>query len=239
MTIAAIVVLALVALAPLAIALGGRGTARGRRESALRIQRAQLAELDRDLAAGRIAAAEHASATLEIQRRLLAAAELAEPEARRGSTVPLVAALVVVPVLAGGLYWASQGHPSMPAAPFAERVADEAKDSREAETLIAKLRARLAAMDQKSEVARQGYLLLGNAEDSLGHLQKAAEAWHKALSIRFDPGLGALTAEAQTRLEGKVSDESQALFRRALAEAPADAPWRSIAEQRLTEAAKQ
>jgi cytochrome c-type biogenesis protein CcmH len=239
MTIAAIVLLAVVALAPLALALARRGIARGRRESALRIQRAQLSELDRDLAGGRIAAAEHATATLEIQRRLLATAEIAEPETRPGSALPLLAALLLVPALAVGLYWASNGQPAMPAMPFAERKAAEAKDSAKAEALIAKLRDKLAAMDQTSELARQGYLLLGNAEDSLGHLEKAAEAWHKALAIRFDPGLGALTAEAQTRLEGKVSDESLALFRRALAEAPADAPWRSIAEQRVAEAAKQ
>ncbi len=56
MTIAALVLLALIALAPLAFALCRHGTARSRRDSALRIQRAQLAELDRDLADGRIAA---------------------------------------------------------------------------------------------------------------------------------------------------------------------------------------
>lgn len=238
MTIAVLVLLAVVALAPLGYALVRDSAPRSRRDSALRIQRAQLAELDRDFAEGRIAAAEHATAKLEIQRRLLAAADTAEPEGRAGSALPVAAALVVVPLLGAALY-AIDGHPTMPAAPLAERIAEQAKDTKEAERLIAQLREKLAGMDQKSEVARQGYLLLGNAEDSLGHLRKAATAWHKALSIRFDPGLGALTAEAQTRLEGKVSDESLALFRRALAEAPPDAPWRQIAEQRVAEAAKQ
>lgn len=239
MTIVALVVLALVALAPLAFVLGRLRQSRGRRDSALAIQRAQLAELDRDLAEGRIAPAEHAAALLELQRRLLATAAAQEPEARPGSALPVLATLVLVPVLAVGLYWGSGGHPSLPAAPLAARQAQEAKENREAEALIAKLREKLAAMDQASDTARQGYLLLGNAENSLGHLALAAEAWHKALAIRFDPGLGALAAEAQTRLEGRVSDESAALFRRALAEAPADAPWRQLAEQRLTEAEKQ
>jgi cytochrome c-type biogenesis protein CcmH len=231
MTIAAIVLLAL-------LALGRQGVARGRRDSALRIQRAQLAELDRDLAEGRIAPAEHATATLEVQRRLLATAESAEPEVRRGSAMPVLATLVLVPVLGVALY-AIDGHPSMPAAPLAERIRAANRDSQRAEVLIGRLRDKLAAMDQTSEVARQGYLLLGNAEDSIGHLEKAADAWHKALAIRFDPGLAALTAEAQTRLQGKVSTESVALFQRALAEAPPNAPWRQIAEQRLAEAAKQ
>jgi cytochrome c-type biogenesis protein CcmH len=239
MIFAALVLLALVALAPLGLALIGRGGGRGRRESALRIQRAQLAELDRDLAEGRIAPAEHTTATLEIQRRLLATAEIAEPADQRGSVLPLAMTLVLVPALAAGLYWQSHGHPLLPAAPLAERVAAQAKDTAQAEVLIAKLREKLATLDQKSEIARQGYLLLGNAEDSIGHLAPAAAAWHKALAIRFDPGLAAMTAEAQTRLEGRISDESLALFRRALAEAPADAQWRDFVQQRLAEAAKQ
>jgi cytochrome c-type biogenesis protein CcmH len=238
MIFVAIVLLAVAALAPLGLTLLRQGAARGRRDSALRIQRAQLAELDRDLADGRIAQAEHATATLEVQRRLLATAETTEPEPQAGSPWPVLAALVLVPLLGAALYLID-GHPSMPAVPFAERQAMAAKDTQQAEALIGKLREKLAAMDQRSDVARQGYLLLGNAEDSIGHLSQAAEAWHRALAIRFDPGLGALTAEAQTRLEGRVSDESMALFRRALAEAPADAPWRQLAEERLAEAAKQ
>lgn len=238
MTFVAIVLLALVALAPLAWALRRQGAARGRRESALRIQRAQLAELDRDFAEGRIAAPEHAVARLEVQRRLLATAEIADPEVKRGSALPVLATLVLVPLLGAALY-SIDGHPLMPAEPFADRVIAAARDSRRAEALIEKLRNKLATMDQTSEVTRQGYLLLGNAEDSIGHLAQAAAAWHKALAIRFDPGLAALTAEAQTRLEGKVSPQSLALFRRALAEAPPDAPWRQIAERRLAQAAKQ
>jgi cytochrome c-type biogenesis protein CcmH len=239
MIYAAIALLALVALAPVAWALARQGTARGRRESALRIQGAQLAELDRDLADGRIGPAEHATAKLEVQRRLLAAAEIAEPETKRGSVLPLAATLVLVPALAVGLYFESHGRPDLPAAPLAVRIQAQAKENKEAEALVAKLRDKLATLDQSSEVARQGYILLGNAEESLDHLALAAVAWHKALRIRFDPGLAALTAEAQTRLEGRVSDESIALFQRALSEAPADAPWRQIAEQRLAEAAKQ
>jgi cytochrome c-type biogenesis protein CcmH len=67
------------------------------------------------------------------------------------------------------------------------------------------------------------------------NLPGAAEAWHKALDGRFDPMLAAQTAEAMTRVNGQVNSESAALFRRALAEAPADAPWRSIVERRLAE----
>ena len=70
----AIALLAAIALAPLALSLRRTAAARGRQEAAIALHRAQLAELDRDLADGRIAAAEHANAVLEVQRRLLAAA---------------------------------------------------------------------------------------------------------------------------------------------------------------------
>jgi cytochrome c-type biogenesis protein CcmH len=239
MIYAAIVLLALLALSPLAWALARQGSARGRRDSALRIQGAQLAELDRDLADGRIAPAEHATAKLEIQRRLLAAADIAEPDVRRGSVLPLAASLLLVPALAVGLYFVSHGRPELPAAPLAQMRLARAAENKESEALVAKLRDRLATLDQTSDTARQGYILLGNAENDLGHMDRAAVAWRKALAIHFEPTLAAITAEAQTRLLGRVSDDSAALFRRALAEAPADAPWREIAEQRLAEAAKQ
>lgn len=237
MTLLAIVLLAVVALAPLAFALGGKMSARGRRDSALAIHRGQLAELDRDLAEGRIGAPEHATARLEVQRRLLAAADAAEPEGGRPSRLPLLLALVLVPVAGAALY-AIDGHPSMPAVPFAGRLAAAERDAQRSRELIAMLRARLATLDPKSDTARKGYVLLGNAEDSMGDLPEAADAWQHALAISFDPYLAALTAEAQTRISGKVSPESAALFRRALAEGPAEAPWRKVAEQRLAQAAK-
>lgn len=235
MTLLALLLLAVVALAPLAFALSRPGAALSRRESALALHRAQLAELDRDLADGRLAPAEHASAKLEVQRRLLAAADVPDAPPPRASRRPLLAALVLVPVL-GGVLYALDGHPFLPAAPLAARRAAADRERHEAEAMVALLRQRLATVDQNSEMARRGYVLLGNAEDSLGHLPEAASAWRRALEIRFDPSLAALAAEAQTRLDGKVSPASAALFRRALAEGPADAPWRKIAERRLTEA---
>ena len=47
--------------------------------------------------------------------------------------------------------------------------------------------------------------------------------------------LAAMAADAASRAEGRISPDSAALFRQALAAAPADAPWRSVVEQRLAE----
>jgi cytochrome c-type biogenesis protein CcmH len=52
----AIAVLAGVSLAPLAMSLRRAAVTRSRRDAAIALHRAQLAELDRDLADGRIAA---------------------------------------------------------------------------------------------------------------------------------------------------------------------------------------
>ena len=230
----ALLLLAAAAVGPLAWSLRRAARSLGRREADIALHRAQLAELDRDLAEGRIAPSEHAAAVLEVQRRLLAAAESAESGASHTSRVPVLAVLVLVPAAALLLYLPG-GSPLLPAQPLAERMAKADQRAHQASVLVGELRQRLASLDPRSERAREGYILLGNFEDSRGNLPGAAEAWHKALDARFDPTLAAQTAEAMTRANGQVSAEAAALFRRALAEAPADAPWRSIAEQRLSE----
>jgi cytochrome c-type biogenesis protein CcmH len=228
------VLLAAIALAPLALSLRRTGAARGRQEAAITLHRAQLGELDRDLADGRIAAAEHANAVLEVQRRLLVAAGSAEAEWRTSSRMPVLVALLVVPIGAVALYLPG-GSPELPAVPLADRIAAaHAREAQEA-SLIAQLRHRLSELDPHSEQAHQGYILLGNAEASRGRLPEAADAWRTALAMRFDPTIAAEAAEAITEAQGHVTEESATLFRRALAQSAADAPWRPMAEKRLSE----
>ena len=230
----AIVLLAAITLAPLALSLRRTAAARGRQEAAVALHRAQLAELDRDLADGRIAAAEHANAVLEVQRRLLAAAVGAETASRSSSRGPVLFALVLVP-LGGLVLYLMGGSPELPAVPLADRIAAaREREAREA-ALIGQLRQRLSQIDPHSEQARQGYILLGNAEASRGRLQEAADAWRTALAARFDPTIAAEAAEALTEAHGRVDDEAASLFRRAIAESPADAPWRPMAQKRLSE----
>lgn len=230
----AIALLAAVSLAPLAYSLRRAAAARGRQEAAIELHRAQLAELDRDLADGRIVAAEHANAVLEVQRRLLIAAGNAEPNAQTQSGSPVLIALLLVPLAALALYVVG-GSPGLPAAPLADRIAAAQQRAGQEASLIAQLRRRLAELDPHSEQARQGYVLLGNAEASRGRLNEAADAWRTALAARFDPTIAAEAAEALTEAQGHVTDEAAGLFRRALAEAPADAPWRPMARKRLSQ----
>ena len=227
----AIVLLALAALAPLAVALDRRAAARGSRDPAVDLHRAQLVELDRDLAENRILPSEHATAKLEVQRRLLAAADMPEAGPRLGSRAPVLAVAVLVPIAALGLYLVG-GSPSMQSVRPGSGEA-QAQRAMEEEALIGQLRQRVDAMDPNTDQARQGLVLLGNVEESRGNAAAAATAWRRVLATRFDATLAVRTVDAATRAESGLSPASEALLRRALAAAPPDAPWREAVETRL------
>jgi cytochrome c-type biogenesis protein CcmH len=231
----AIPLLTKAALVPLAwMLLRGRPVRRGRREAALALHRAQLAELERDLAEGQIGAAEYTAAVVEVQRRLLAAAERSDTPLARATRGPLVVALALVPAFAFMLYFLG-GSPGLPSERLAARIARAKVELEQENASLADLRAHLATLDPHSEQAHRGYELLGNAEASAGNFAAAAAAWNKALAARFDPTLAAEAAEAAANAEGRVTSTTALLFRKALQAAPTDAPWRPIAERRLSE----
>ncbi len=206
---------------PLAIAVFRPARARGRTEADLALYRAQLAELERERDAGRLDAAAHAAATLEVQRRILAAPKDDMAEAGRRSSALVAAALFLVPAAAIGLYLV-RGVPDMPSAPY-----DLRRQQAEAEEqLLTSLRQRIAQVDPNGEAARQGFLLLGNAERNRGRNEAAIEAWTRALGIRFDPQLAGDLAELQ--IEEQNVAEASALLVRALGAAPNDARLRFL-----------
>ena len=247
-------------LLPLGWSLWRPARPRGRREADLALFRAQRAELDDQLAEGRLEPDTHALALLEVQRRILSAPEerSAAPEGRGGAL--LTAALLLIPAAALGLYlW--KGTPGLPDAPFEARMAAAARD----EALLAQLRERVLAMDPASPQTRQGWLLLGSAERSRGRLDQAVASWRVALEQRFEPGLAADVAELEMErgedeaaatllaralaalprdprlrfmagaLEARAGrvESARSAWRALLAEAPPDAPWRAAVEQQL------
>jgi cytochrome c-type biogenesis protein CcmH len=233
--------LAALTLAPLAFFTWRGGRLRGRQEAAVALHRAQLEELDRDLAEGRLLVAEHEAAKLEVQRRLLADAALPDGAASGAGRGFLQATVALIPAAAIGLYLTS-GHPGFPPPdsavaprPAMASAADPARRAQD-EALIAQLRNRLALMDPHAAQTLKGYEVLGNAELSAGHLPEAAAAWQHVLNDRFDPTLAAETAEVLTESSDHVTMQALSLFKRALAQAPADAPWRPMAEKRVAEA---
>ncbi len=225
------------ALAPVALSFVRGRVGRDRRAAALALHQAQLAEIDRERDEGRIGPSEHAAAVLEIERRLLAVGAETEtaPRARVGRGL-LAGILVAVPLAALALYlpW---GDPGLPAVPFAPRLAADRAHQLELQRLVVTLQQRLKELDPKSVRAREGLPLLGRAEADLGDFAAASKAWREALQDHFDPGLAAAAAEAETRAAGHVDAVAAGLFRAALAKAPANAPWRALARERLAEAA--
>jgi len=223
------------ALLPLALALGRGVKLRDRRAAALALHRAQLTELEQERSAGQLGEAEYQAATLEVQRRLLAADQTGGEDTPGAVRFPLAVLFPLLPLIAMVLYLIS-GVPGMEAQPLAERRATAARQAAEEDALIRQLRQSLTTMDAHSERGRKGYMLLGNAEAQRGHMREAATAWRVVLESGFDPAIAAMTGIALTQADGRVTEEAAALFRRALAEGPPDAPWRPMVEKQLRNA---
>ena len=223
------------ALLPLAFALRRGTRLRDHRAAALALHRAQLEELEQERAAGQLGEAEYQAAILEVQRRLLAADQTSGEDAAGSVRFPLAVLFPLLPLIAMVLYLIG-GVPGMDAQPLAERREAAARQAAEEDALIQRLRHSLATLDARSEQGKKGYMLLGNAEAQRGHMREAADAWRVVLQSGFDPALAAMTGIALTQANGKVTEEAAALFRRALAEGPPDAPWRPMAEKQLRNA---
>lgn len=247
-------------LSPLAYTVLRPPRSRGRGEADVALFHAQLAELEAQRAEGRLDETAFKSAMVEVQRRLLAAPA---PEAVRAPNRPsilLLAALGLVPVAGVALY-VERGFPDMPSATLAVRQEADAQD----EAMLTQLRSRLATADPNTQVGRQGFILLGNAERNRGRLAEAVAAWEKALGGGFDVGLAGDVAEIEIELNNPENalrwitralsmqpqdarlrflaglaearagrnTTARAIWTQLLAEAPADAPWRNIVEERL------
>jgi len=188
------------------------------------VYRAQLAEVEADRAAARISESEAQAARTEISRRLLAAADakpatvvpLGTPALRRRATA--LVALIVVPVVAAGLY-TLLGSPNLPGQSFAERRATPT-DQESIEQIVARVEAHLATHPDDA----RGWQLLAPVYMKLGRFDDAIKARENALRIlganaQRESDLGeALTAAAG----GVVSPDAKGAFERALAGNPND-----------------
>ncbi|WP_426956144.1 c-type cytochrome biogenesis protein CcmI [Muricoccus radiodurans] len=251
--------LALLALAPLALSLLRPARWRDRADADRALYRAQVAELDRERAAGRLDEAAHAAALLEVQRRALALPDAAQAGAGGGRGA-MAAALFFIPAAALAVYlW--NGFPGLPSATFAARQEAGARD----EALLAMLRQRLASLPPGSPQFSQGWTLLAEAERNRGRPAAAAEAYAQILSTGFDADVAgqraqalieagqaeaaaAWIAEALPRapdhvglrfLAGLAEAEAgrpagaRAAWTALIASAPEGAPWRGMVERRM------
>ncbi len=159
--------LALAIMLPLFFSFRKGSALRNRRESALAMHRAQLDELAKDLSDSRINPNEYAGARLEIERRLLSADTLAEPQQDGNARLLLGATAILIPVMAFLLYLPGST-PNIPSEPHARWAARQKAEHQRAGVLIAELRAKLSTLDPNSVAASEGqaYLAEALAEDA-------------------------------------------------------------------------
>jgi cytochrome c-type biogenesis protein CcmH len=177
----------------------------------------QLAEIDRDVAAGLIGSAEAEAARIEISRRLLAAADLPRdpPVASnvRLRRVAAVIALVGLPIVSLAFYL-PLGSPRLADFPLAERTR-AADATQPLDNLVAQVEAHL----EKNPTDGRGWNVLAPVLARLGRYDEAVRAFHNSITYNGDSAarradLGeALTAAAG----GVVTAEAKAEFERALA----------------------
>ena len=196
----------------------------------LAIYRDQLAELQREVEAGRIAPPEAKAAETEIQRKMLAAAKSIDP-AEAGAAAPRnparAAALVlvssVVPAGALAVYlWigspSETSHPFDPARAAAHAQAETR--ARDMAALVDKLAKRL----EQEPDNLQGWLILARSYGALQRNAEAAEAYRRVYELSGKDAVyaadygEALVAAA----EAVVTPEAKALFEQSLEADPSE-----------------
>jgi cytochrome c-type biogenesis protein CcmH len=214
--------------------LKGRARERGAaRLGDIAIYRDQLAEVDRELASGRLTAEEAVAARLEIQRRLLAVdgARGAQPhhvasgskERRRANRLSAIL-IVVVPLIAVGLY-VRIGNPGLPDQPAGARPVAAAGSDADLARLAEELSTRLETADSEDP---RGWTLLGRSLTSLGRHEEAARAFARALALTPDD-VDLLTSAAAAEViavGGQVDEHARVLFERAVSIDPDNAAAR-------------
>jgi len=181
---------------------------------AMAIYEDQLAELVRDADRGVITEAEKEAAETEIKRRMLKIDRGSSVKAQGNATALLVAA-VLVPMGAAILYF-GLGRPDLPAAPYADRVAQ----AQELEVLTERLRNALLTDPEGGET--QGWRLLATTYSNQGWFDRAVEAYRGLLakpdanSVDFSRAVEAGLSATQ----GEVTPEIRGWIDRALELAP-------------------
>jgi cytochrome c-type biogenesis protein CcmH len=148
--------------APLAFAFRRPRSLQNRREAALALHRAQLAELSRDLEEGRIGATEFQAAKLEVERRVLTADASATPALNGDARVLLIITMIALPIAAFALYLPGST-PTAPSEPHAQWAAQQAAANARLDQFVTMLRAHLSTEDPNSVNASQGQAYLAEA----------------------------------------------------------------------------
>ncbi len=180
--------------------------------------RLQLQEIERDIASGRLGAAEAAAARAEVARELIRLKEEAERKSAGGEARAfrplLLGAVAATAVLAFGTY-AYLGSPDLPSSPLAGRPVTDMT----LEEAVARIETQLT----RTPDDLRGWVAIGPAYMQLGRFADAERAFRRIIE------LGGATADAETDLaeaimmkqEGSLEGEPLALLVSAAARDPA------------------
>jgi len=219
------------------------------------IYKAQLAEIERDLARGEVGEAEAAAARVEIGRRLLAA-DQSQRQSRDapGKASPFrwvwpvgLGTSLLLPVLGVALYL-DMGRPDIPAQPFAGRQAERAAQASQGAE-IAALRRQAASLEQALSGTPGNladWLRLADMLMALEEYGRAANAFAQARALApEDAEILASQAEAIIAgSQGSVGEQAQELLNIVLQRDPGnlrahfylgDADWQAGRRERALE----
>jgi cytochrome c-type biogenesis protein CcmH len=177
----------------------------------------QLAEIDRDMAAGTIGAAEAEAARVEISRRLLAAADHQRDPLTVSSTrlrrFAAVVALIGLPIVAVAFYL-PLGSPRLGDFPLAQRTRTP-DPTQPLDNLVAQVQAHL----EKNPSDGRGWNVLAPVLARLGRYDEAVQAYHNSITYNGESAerradLGEALAAAAN---GVITSEAKAEFERAVA----------------------
>lgn len=204
--------------------------------------KAQLAEIDMDVASGRLDPDAATAARAELAREALRLTRAERNEAVMGRTtrrVVTLSAIVAVAAISFGTY-AAMGRPDLPAQPLAERgeeiAAAEAAQSLSVEDAVAKIEAQL----EKTPDDIRGWTVIAPAYMQLGRYADAARALRKVIAAEGP------TADRETDLGealmmekgGDATGEAMDLFQSAAKRDPQHVRSRYYIAGELTRTAK-
>lgn len=183
------------------------------------VYRAQLVEIDADLARGVIGAAEAAEARAELGRRILRASDTSAPAPSpvRTTRWAVLAAVAAVPLVSWGIYLKA-GSPDLADRPLAARMqGDLAGNS--VEELLARAERHL----ENNPGDGLGWSVIAPVYTRLGRFAEAAEAYRRAIAFAGEDS-ARLSGLAEALLAGGqgVPEEAEKALVRALALDPAD-----------------
>lgn len=207
------------------------GASASRSEHGLAVLKDQLAEIERDRAALRLADAEAEAARLEVERRILAEADQvergiqAEQEDTRWRRFAVASAVIVLLPIATAALYLRDGAPGEPDVPLASRAAERAQMAAQAERqqglveMAQNLEKRLGEQPDDLE----GWMLLGRTRLSLGAFEDAAIAFDRAARVGGGAEAVAEMGEALVRRDrGIVTPDARKAFERVLQAQPGD-----------------